>query len=523
MGSNPASGAVNEGEAIAGDPTSATTFPQLIRAAAAAYGDAPAVVLKGDGFPDEQASFAELERKSAELARGLLASGVGKGTRVGFIYGNGPAFAVTLAAIARIGAIAIPISTMIRSNELVRVLRQSDVSGLIVQRSFLGNDYVERLCEALPELRAASGPELRLPKTPYLRWIASSGADLPPAFRDVGDFAALAGSVSEALLTEIESEVHPADQMVEIYTSGSMALPKGVKHNHGPVMFRAHWIAPKLKIERGMQVVAALPMFWVGGLIMYLLPNWAVGATTICTERTMSNSRVAMGSVLAAEDLELMKQAPINWALGMTETIGPYSWGDEVRVPGYPLCAPLDHIADRYDVRVWDEEAQAEVGPGGVGEIQVRGYALTPGLHKVERAKFFEPDGYYRTGDMGLVEGDRILFVGRNGDMIKTAGSNVSPAEVELEMQQLEGVHSAYVVGLPDVQRGQLLVAAVVPRDGATLDFADIEAKLRQRLSSYKVPRAYAAITRDEVPMLHSNKVARRQIERMMAERLGRE
>jgi acyl-CoA synthetase (AMP-forming)/AMP-acid ligase II len=261
-------------------------------------------------------------------------------------------------------------------------------------------------------------------------------------------------------------------------------------------------------------------MFWVGGLIMYLLPALVAGATTVCSERTLSNSRFAMGSVMAAEDLELMKQAPINWALGMTETIGPYSWGDEVRVDGYPLCAPIDHIADRYEVRVWDGEK--EVGEGEVGEIQVRGYPLTPGLHKVERDQFFEPDGFYRTGDMGLVQGERILFIGRNGDMVKTAGSNVSPAEVEMEMQALDGVHNAYVVGLPDKERGQLLVAAVVPRDGATLDFADIETKLRQRLSAYKVPRAYVAIARDEVPLLHSNKVARRQVEKLMAEKLGR-
>ena len=507
----------------AGDPASAATLPQLVRAAAAAYGDDIAVVLKGDGVPDESISFAELDRRSAELARGLIARGVGKGARIGFICGNGPAFAVQLAAIGRIGAIAIPVSTMIRSNELVRVLRQSDISGLIVQRRLLGHDYVERLCDALPELRDLDNPDLRLSATPFLRWVVSTGEGLPAAVRDVSHLTELAGTVSDALLLEIESEVHPVDQMVEIYTSGSMALPKGVKHNHGPILFRAHWIAPKLKVRRGMQVAAALPMFWVGGMIMYLLPDWAVGATTICTERTMSNSRVAMGSVLADEDLELMRQAPINWALGMTETIGPYSWGDEVRVPGYPLCAPLDHIADRYEVRVWDEAAGAVVGDGGVGEIQVRGYALTPGLHKVERAQFFEPDGFYRTGDMGLVDGDRILFVGRNGDMIKTAGSNVSPAEVEMEMQQLEGVHNAYVVGLPDPERGQLLVAAVVPREGASLNFAEVEAKLRQRLSSYKVPRAYVAITREEVPMLHSNKVARRQVERMMAERLGRD
>jgi acyl-CoA synthetase (AMP-forming)/AMP-acid ligase II len=480
-----------------------------------------AITLKGETIPDESLTFLDLDRQSAQIARGLIARGVGKGSRVGFIYGNGPSFAVMLAAISRIGAVAIPISTLLKSGELMRVLRQSDVSGLIVQRTLLGHDYVERICDALPELRESDSPELRLFKTPYLRWIVSTGETLPPTIRDMSYLADASSTVSEALLSEIESEVHTTDQMMEIYTSGSMALPKGVKHDHGPVLFRTHYIRSKIKLEREMQVIAPLPMFWVGGLMMYLLPNWEIGATTICTERTAINSRMAMGSVLAEDDMKNMPQQAIFWALGMTETIGPYSYGDILRVPGYPLCAPLDHIADRFEVRVWD--GIKAVGDGGTGEIQVRGYALTPGLHKVERSEYFESDGFYRTGDNGLVEGDRIHFTGRGGDMIKTASSNVSPAEVEMEMQQLEGVHSAYVVGLPDRERGQLVVAAVVPRDGVELDFEAIEKSLRQRLSSYKVPRAYVAMAREEVPMLHSNKVARRQIERMLSQRFGRE
>ena len=83
-------------------------------------------------------------------------------------------------------------------------------------------------------------------------------------------------------------------------------------------------------------------------------------------------------------------------------------------------------------------------------------------------------------------------------------------------------VHSAYVVGLPDDRRGQLVVAALVARDGAKLDMAAIESAMKQRLSGYKVPRAYVELTRDEVPMLPSNKVSRRQIEAILAERLGR-
>jgi acyl-CoA synthetase (AMP-forming)/AMP-acid ligase II len=361
---------------------------------------------------------------------------------------------------------------------------------------------------------------LRLNKTPYLRWIVSTGDGLPPTIQDLTVLTSAAGTVSEELLREVESEIHPADQMLEIYTSGSMALPKGVRHNHGPVLFRTHYLRSMLKPERGRQIVVQLPMFWVGGLMMHLLPNLEVGATSVCTERTLSNSRVAMGSVLAPEDLQLMAQNRPYWALGMSETLGPYSYSDILREPNYPLCAPLEHIADRYEVRVADEDG-CQVTDGETGEIQVRGYALTPGLHKVEQAEYFTADGYYHTGDMGLVDGSRILFVGRNGDIIKTAGANVSPAEVEMEMQELEGVHSAYVVGVPDRERGQMLVAAVVPREGATLDFGQIQETLRQRLSSYKVPRAYLSIARDEVPLLHSNKVARRQLQAWVANKLG--
>ncbi len=496
------------------------TFPQLLRQSAARYGEDMALTLTGDTIPDDEISFAGLERKSAELARGLLARGVGKGTRIGFIYGNSPMFVVLLAAISRIGAVAVPFSTLIKSNEMVRVLRQSDVQGLIVQRTLLGHDYVARLCDALPELSGCS-TELRLNETPYLRWIASAGDDLPASIRDMDWLWSAAESVSEEMLLAVEAEVHPTDQMVEIYTSGSMALPKGVKHLHGPAMFRAHYIAKMTERKRGQRIVASLPMFWVGGLGIFVLPGLVSGAITACTEGTSTSSRHAMGTVMADEDLQVLAQSKPYWGLGMSETFGPYSYGDELRAPGYPLCAPLDHIADGYEVRVADGDG-TPVSEGEIGEIQVRGYLLTPGLHKLEREGYFTADGYYHTGDLGKVEGRRIHFVGRDGDMIKTAGSNVSPAEVEMELQALDGVHSAYVVGVPDAERGELVTATVVARDGVTIDFAIIEKQLRQRLSSYKVPRAYFQITREEVPMLISNKVSRRQIEALVKERLGR-
>ncbi|HEX7858670.1 MAG TPA: class I adenylate-forming enzyme family protein [Sphingobium sp.] len=503
------------------NPRSLKTLPELIRSAAAAFGDETAVTLTGDSLPDDSVSFRGLDERSAEIARALLARGVGKGSRVGFIYGNSPSFAIIFAAIARIGAIAIPISTLIKANELVRVLRQSDIGALFVQRTLLRHDYVERLCEALPALRDATGPDLRIADIPYLRWIVSTGEGLPPGIVAQPDFLSGAKTVDDIILRAAEAEVHSTDQIVEIYTSGSMALPKGVRHLHGPVMARAAYVAEMTGARRGDRIDAVLPMFWVGGLMMFLLPGWVAGRITACTEGTKTSSRHAMGSVLAEEDLKLLAGAKPYWALGMSETFGPYSYGDEFRAPGYPVCAPLDHAAEQFEIRVVGEDGSA-VGDGEVGEIQVRGYALTPGLHKLEREGYFTPDGFYHTGDLGVRDGGRIHFVGRNGDIIKANGSNVSPAEVEMELQQLDGIHSAYVVGIPDVQRGQLVVAAVVARDGETIDIAATEAAMKARLSSFKLPRAYVELKREDVPMLPSNKVARRQIETLMIGRLGR-
>ncbi len=506
------------------DPREAITFPQMIRSAAALYGDELFGRLEDGEGPDASLTFRQIEERSAKLARGFLVRGIGKGTRVGFIYGNSPEFVIVMAALARIGAIAIPISTLIKGNELVRVLRQCDVGTLIVQRQMLGRDYVERLCEALPGLADTGPGPLFLPRTPYLRWVYSTGGGLPASVNQFGDIFADGDKVAEEILLEAESEVHSSDQMIEIYTSGSMALPKGVKHNHGPILFRAEYVGRMQGAKRGVEGYCFLPMFWVGGLTITLMPNWVHGAPTLFTSATRIDSRSAMGTVLSDEDMANMGKNMFKpyWGLGMTETLGPYSYGDDFRAPGRPMCAPMDHFAERYDIRVADENDQ-QVGDGEIGEMQVRGYPVTPGFHKIEKSEMFTADGYFHTGDLCLVDGARVHFVGRSGDMIKTASSNVSPAEVELEMQTLPEIENAYVTGLPDKERGQIVAAAVIASEGAgELDFEAIEAQLRRNMSGYKVPRAYVQIKREELPMLHSNKVSKRLLADLMIERLGR-
>ncbi|MFD1958879.1 AMP-binding protein [Novosphingobium panipatense] len=184
--------------------------------------------------------------------------------------------------------------------------------------------------------------------------------------------------MSDDLLRSVEAEVHPTDQMIEIYTSGSMALPKGVRHGHGAVCLRSHTLRKMMGHVAGKRVQCPLPMFWVGGLMMYLVPGLEAGATVVCTERTLSDSRFAMGSVLAEEDLAAIRGPKPWWGLGMSETLGPYSWGDDFRAPGRPVCAPMDHFAPGYDIRIADADNRP-VTPGRLARCRCAAIRLHSG------------------------------------------------------------------------------------------------------------------------------------------------
>ena len=178
-----------------------------------------------------------------QLARGLIARGVGKGTRIGFIYCNGPMFAVLFAAYRPGGCVAVPISTLIRSNELVRVLRQSDVAGLDRPALHAG----QRLCGAPVRSAAAAGsgwrsPDLRLPQAPFLRWIASSGKHCPAAFTQwSGSPRSDAVSRSAAAGGRVGNSHHgPDGRNLHLRLDG--AAQGRASTITGPVMFRTHYI-----------------------------------------------------------------------------------------------------------------------------------------------------------------------------------------------------------------------------------------------------------------------------------------
>jgi len=147
-----------------------------------------------------------------------------------------------------------------------------------------------------------------------------------------------------------------------------------------------------------------------------------------------------------------------------------------------------------------------------VGELLLRGPYLMQHYHKRSREECFDPDGWFHTGDLVRVDDDGFFyFLGRRGSMIKTAGANVSPAEVEKAIAAVSGM-VAHVVGVPDSERGQVVAAAVVVPDGETPNLQALRDGLAPVLSTYKIPRHFLAVRAADIPLLSSGKVDGRRL-----------
>ena len=168
---------------------------------------------------------------------------------------------------------------------------------------------------------------------------------------------------------------------------------------------------------------------------------------------------------------------------------------------------------DGVEHKIVDPASGERLPAGSDGEVCIRGYNVMQGLYKVEREDCFDADGFYHSGDSGHLNSDGFLFFkARLGDLIKTGGANVAPREVEIAIDELPEVLCSYVVGLPHRERGQEVVAAVVLNAGLTLDSATLRNRLKQQLSSYKVPRRVFFCARNDIPFTDSGKVDKRRL-----------
>jgi acyl-CoA synthetase (AMP-forming)/AMP-acid ligase II len=275
------------------------------------------------------------------------------------------------------------------------------------------------------------------------------------------------------------------------------------------------------------------PFFWIGGIAFAVLATLLAGSTLVCSN-----------AIDAAETLDLIEAEKPTMTNGFVAGIANLAGHPSLasrnlsslrRGNLYPIMAPDVRPADpelRHTMLGMteagsvitiseDESDQPEHRRGSFGkpmpgfetrivddELCIRGPFVMQRYYKRSREECFDADGWFHTGDLVRTDADGfVYFIGRKGAMIKTAGANVAPAEVERAIAKVTGGTAAFVLGLPDPERGQLVAAVVALEDGAEFDEAAVRKSLKSELSSYKIPKHFAIIPRSDLPVLSSGKV----------------
>jgi len=480
-------------------PIDALTVGDVLRRQSRARGEHPLLVCDA-----ERLSYAEADRRSAQLARALIALGAGKGTHVGLLYPNGAAWIVGMLAAARIGAVVIPFSTFATTPELTSHLVDSDTEILLAAASFRAHDYRQRLAGIT---------------APLLRHVL---IDAEP------------GDVAESWrLKALEHDVDDSDPLAIVYTSGSTSAPKGVVHTHFSLLAHQRVLNEIRGLTAEDKLFCNSPFFWIGGIAFAVLATLLAGATLVCSNAvdagetldlleaekpTMTNGFVAgiahltRHPSLPNRDLSSMRRGnlyPImasdvrpadpelrHTMLGMTEAGSVITISEDESDQPEHRRGSFGKPAPGFETKIID------------GELWIRGPYLMQRYYKRSREECFDDDGWFHTGDLVRTDADGfVYFLGRRGAMIKTAGANVAPAEVERAITKVTGGAVAHVLGLPDSERGQLVAAVVEVEDGVEFDEHAVRNRLKAELSSYKIPKRIAAVPRSDIPVLSSGKV----------------
>ncbi|MYE13636.1 MAG: AMP-binding protein [Gammaproteobacteria bacterium] len=512
-------------------------------------------------FEDERYTFAQLRDEIDRAAKALIVLGVERGDHVSLWLNNQSEWVFLMFALAKVGAVQVPVNTRFRTEDLEYVLRQSD-SAMLVTHDVSGPvdylDMVRRTVE-LPE----NGDAVEDAEFPMLRRVVIVGSGAHPGTASWESALQRAGQVSDTQLAERAAAVDPDDPVFIMYTSGTTGFPKGVVHSHRLIRNVAER-AFRMAITERDTIISYLPLFHAFGYSEAALMSMVTGARQILTAtfdpddvldlidreggtvahgfeahmqalcdaqearpRNLATLRTGIfaagmrsSTPIAYRGARVLRPLKALSAFGMTEMwIGAAlsALDDDpphrLETSGYP--------APGYEFRVVDPETERELPDGTPGELRVRSYALMQGYYRKpeETAASYDADGWFRTGDMGERQPDGyIRFLGRFKDMLKVGGENVDPMEVEGLLLDQPAVRQVAVVGLPDRRRSEVAVAFVERQPGVEAGEADILAYCHGRVASFKIPRRVFFVT--EFPMTASGKIRKVEL-REEAKRLA--
>jgi fatty-acyl-CoA synthase len=478
-------------------------------------------------FEDKQQTYGELADRVEALARGLVRAGLRKGDRAAMLLHNRLEFIEIFFALAKAGAVVVPINYLLTAPEIAYQFNDSAVRWLFVSAA---------LTDRVPQSSALNEPVTVI----GLDGVADAQHDY------------------EALLAPVDGVVDlppvEADDLFLLqYTSGTTGAPKAAGHTHSTVLWNSMHQVPDCQISPD-EVYLSLPaLCWAAGLHDFLLATlWLGGTVVVHPSRGLSVDAVlasmarhkvtltlivpsVLQMVVSSESLPLHDlsslraifsgSAPVPVALiqeaqgklPQTQILQGYGMSE---FPTLMTVLDAEHAIDKIGsagrptlctaLKVVDPDTGADCAPGTVGEIVVRSPATMTGYvgRDEANAQAFA-GGWFHTGDLGHQDADGFIFIaGRAKDMIISGGLNVYPAEIEAALQEHQAILESAVLGIDDPERGEVGLAVVVVSGGAQVTADELHTHVRERLAGYKTPK-YWVVREEALPRTASGKVAK--------------
>ncbi|MET0271432.1 MAG: fatty acid--CoA ligase [Phenylobacterium sp.] len=490
-------------------------------------------------FEGRITTYADFDRHTSQVANGLLAEGVGHGSRIAYLGKNSDHYFELLFGATRMGAVLTPVNWRLAEPEVVYITNDAEAQVLFIDGACAG--LIARIAPQLASVR---------------KIVLMEGGDGGEAYETWRDRQ----SAADQVVT-----LSPEDVAVQLYTSGTTGRPKGVQiTHHNFYAFAEHaaknpdgypadmdWNAWD---EEDVSMVA-MPVFHISGTGWGVVGVYSGAFTVVLREfdnaaviETIRGFKVSKtvlvpttiqmildypgvsGADFASMSDFLYGASPIPLDLleravkvfgcgfiqlyGMTETCGAVTYlPRDDHEKGGPRMRSAGKAVPGAEIRIMDPEEDTVLGPNVVGEICIRSPTTMRGYWKqeAETARCITAGGWVRTGDAGMMDEDGYVFISdRVKDMIVSGGENVYPAEVESAMYGHPDIAEVTVIGVPDPKWGEAVKAVVVAKPGVTPDAAAILDFTRQRIAGYKVPKSVDFI--DALPRNATGKVLKRDL-----------
>ena len=533
-----------------------TTLGGLVDDAARRFGSR-----EGLSFDGKRWSFAQLREEAERAARALIHLGIQPGEKVSLWMPNRPEWMHILFAVARTGAVLVPINTRFRTADLEYVARQSNATTLITVDRSGPVGYLDMLREVCPELDSGNPNDLRCEGFPDLRRVVVLGDVQYPGTCSWEEAVKAGDAVPQSEVDRRLRMVGPDDTLLIMYTSGTTGFPKGAMHSHN-ILRNVTDEANRMGITPRDVILMYLPLFHAFGFYEGPLMSMYSGARTVLTAtfdpeeslRLIEQEGVTVmhgfdthfhdlmsHPNLQATDVSTLRTGLLAAGMASTEPVARRAqkllfptmtgWGmTEVGVgallsfldtPEDDRCLGSGYPLPGYEFKVIDPSTGESVPTDTMGELCVRGYQVMQGYYKKpeETAGAVDAEGWLHTGDVATIRSDGyVRFIGRYKELLKVGGENVDPVEVEAFLLGHPAVGKVQVVGVPDRRLSEVGCACVVPRDGEKLTSEELIDYCRGRLASFKLPRY--VLLMEGYPMTSSGKVQKFRLKELAIQAL---